>query len=210
LGLKVKIEDIKFSKELYPRFGLDNETVNLYLLNLDALPPIVLTKNFTLIDGYHRLTAYKLAGRSEIEAEILDIPEDQVLVEAARRNALHGKQLTREEKRSLAIRFYEKGLTQEEIAKLLAVDQSTVSKWLQKIREAKEEGQKRLIMEYYLQCYTHQEIADKIGLARSRVTEIVGNMKFHIEANPPVPSDLWLFTYRLMPKLDTSRLTYPS
>jgi predicted HTH domain antitoxin len=209
LAVKIRIEDIKFSKDLYPRFGLDNETVNLYLLNLDALPPIVLTKNFTLIDGYHRLTAYKLAGRSEIEAEILDIPEDQVLVEAAKRNAIHGKQLTKEEKRSLAIRLYEKGLTQERIAEILAVARTTITEWLKKIREAKEEELKRLVVEYYLQCYTHGQIANLLGLTRSRITQIVKNVKSDIEANPPFPSDLWLYTYKLMPKLESSTMNFP-
>ena len=50
----------------------------------------------------------------------------------------------KEEKRSLAIRLYENNVTQEEIAKILAVAQSTVSEWLKKIRDAKEEERKRL------------------------------------------------------------------
>jgi len=55
LAAKVKIEGIKIAKTLYPRFGLDNVTLNLYILNLDTLPPILVNKNYTLIDGYHRL-----------------------------------------------------------------------------------------------------------------------------------------------------------
>gem|GEM_PF-6342836 len=47
-------------------------------------------------------------------------------------------------------------------------------------------------MEYYLQCYTHGQIANLLGLTRSRITQIVKNVKSDIEANPPFPSDLWL------------------
>jgi len=91
----------------------------------------------------------------------------------------------------------------------LALDQSTVSKWLRKLREAKMEERRRRVLELYLQGCTQQEIADKVGLAQSTVSEIIGNMKIHIMKSPPQPSDLWLFTYRLMPSMDPSRLRYP-
>ena len=91
----------------------------------------------------------------------------------------------------------------------MAVARTTITEWLKKLREAKEEEQKRLIVEYYLQCYTHKEIANKIGLTRARVTQIVKNVKSDIESNPSVPSELWLYTYKLMPKMDMSTLTYP-
>jgi predicted transcriptional regulator len=110
------------------------------------------------------------------------IPEDRVLIEACRRNAFHGKQLTREEKRALAASLYDK-MTQEEIAKILAVDRTTVSKWLKEKEEIKRKEQERQIMELFLQCYTQDEIADKIGLSQSRISEIIGNVLCEIIGN---------------------------
>lgn len=116
--MRVRVGDVKLVEEFYPRRGIDNETVNLYVLNLDALPPILVIRNLTLIDGYHRLTAHRVAGREEIDIEVLDVPEDKILLEAAKRNSIHGKQLTKREKRSLAVKLYERDLTQEEIAEV--------------------------------------------------------------------------------------------
>jgi len=44
-------------------------------------------------------------------------------------------------------------------------------------------------MEYYLQCCTQKEIANKIGLTQGRVAQIIKNIKFDIVENPPQPSD---------------------
>lgn len=93
--MKVNIDNIKFIQNLYPRVSLDNDIVNSYCLNLDALPPITITKNMILVDGYHRLVAYKVSGRNEIECELpLDITEEKdILIEAIKRNSTHGLQL---------------------------------------------------------------------------------------------------------------------
>jgi hypothetical protein len=201
--LKVKVQDIRFVRDLYPRFELDQQTVNLYMLNLDGLPPIIVNKDLILVDGYHRLTAVKASGREYVDTEVLDVPEDQILVEAIKRNSIHGKQLTQEEKRSLAVRLYSKR-TQEEIAKILAIDQSTVSKWFSRLEEARREEQRKRVLDLYLRGCTQQEIADKIGRKQGTIAEIIGNMKFHIESEPPVPGNLWLYTYRMIPSLGNS------
>lgn len=207
--MKVNVDEVKLDKDFYPRFGLDNETVNLYMLNLVNLPPISITKEMELIDGYHRLTAHKAAGLKDIEAEILDISKEAVLVEAIKRNALHGKQLTKAEKKSLTIRLYEQEITQEEIGKVLSIAQPTISGWLHKKEQAKKEEQERQIVELYLQDYTQEEIANQIGLTRGRITQIVNNIKSDILENPPNPSHIWLHNYRLIPKLGNGRLNYP-
>jgi DNA modification methylase len=207
---RVKIKEIRFLRELYPRFDLDKETVNQYALNLDALPPILVTKSMVLVDGYHRLVAHRAQGREEIEVEVVDIPEDQILMEATKRNALHGKQLTRQEKQKLASLFYEQGLTQNQISKILAVDQSTVSKWLKKPEQAKREAQKTQIMELYLKCHTQREIAEQVGLSLGKVNKIVQNMKSHILQNPQAPVPLPLYTHWLFAKRNPKYgLEYP-
>jgi len=196
--MRVKVDQIKFVENLYPRSGFDNETVNQYRLNLDALPPIIVTKNMVLVDGYHRLLAHRVEGHEEIEVEIIDVAEDQILWEATRRNSIHGRQLTRSEKRRLARKFYKQHMATEDIASVLAVSEPTLSDWLKDLRQEAKEEQKQQIINLYLQCLTHKEIADKMGLSRSRITEIVD--KFKSELSDIVPENLQFFNVWYFPK----------
>lgn len=188
----LSVDAIQVLHDVYPRDSFDNEVVNSYALNVEQLPPIVVSKELVLVDGYHRLLAHKLRGKIKIKAEVIECPKERVLWEATKLNAKHGLQLNRYEKRRLARLFYKNnGCTYEEISDVLAVEESTLSNWLRDlVKEAKEE-QKQQITQLYLQCLTHQEISDKIGLSRSRITEIVD--KFKTEFSDIVPESLQLF-----------------
>lgn len=70
--MKVKIDEVKFIKELYPRFDHDDATVNLYRTNLDNLPPILINQDYILIDGNHRLIAHRIEQKETVEAEIIN------------------------------------------------------------------------------------------------------------------------------------------
>jgi len=200
----VRVDDVQLVKELYPRDGWDNETVNRYMLNLDKLPPIVLTRDHVLVDGYHRLLAHRTAGKTEIKARFIDIPKDRVLWEAARLNAAHGRQLTKTEKMRLARIFYKNnGCTLQEISEVLAVSTGTLSGWLRNVIQQAREEQKQKIIELYLDAKnTQQEIADKIGLSRSRIAEIVGKFKIEKTEHPPVPESLQLYNVWYFPRRD--------
>ncbi len=52
-------DQIKFREDLYPRFKYDPFLVQQYAANLEMLPAIKINQHNELIDGYHRLTAYK-------------------------------------------------------------------------------------------------------------------------------------------------------
>jgi len=176
--MKVSIDEIKFIKDLYPRFELDNETVNTYRNAIDKLPPITISKNKILIDGYHRLTAYRLEGRKEIEAEIFDSEnEDEIFMEAIKANTKHGKQLSIKEKRNLAKILYKKMVSlngalktkNKEIAEILSVSEGSISNWLRKEIEQQNEIEAQEILELYLNCYSQQEIAEMKGVSQVTV-----------------------------------------
>ena len=78
--MKIKIVDVRFIKELYPRFELDNYTVNQYRQSIDQLPPILISKNNILIDGYHRIQAHKLEELDEIDADVFDSEDDKEIL----------------------------------------------------------------------------------------------------------------------------------
>jgi DNA modification methylase len=174
----MKIVDVIFNEELYPRFNFDEETVNQYRLNLDKLPPIVVSENNILIDGYHRLIAHKIEQCTEIDAEVLPITnEAEILKESIRLNASHGMQLTMEEKKKWARSFYERELEVKEIAELLSVDKSTVSRWAQDLKQVKDDEQRKLIMDLWFGCKPQNEIAKETGLTEGRISQILNNLQ---------------------------------
>jgi len=175
----VRVDEVQLIKELYPRNSWDNETVNRYMLNLDKLPPIILTRDYVLVDGYHRLLAHQAAGKREIKARFIDIPKDRVLWEATRLNAAHGRQLSKDEKRRLARLFYkDNGCTLQEISEVLAVSEGTLSRWLRDVIQQTREEQKQKIIELYLDArLTQKEIAQEIGLSESQTSRILQKIK---------------------------------
>jgi len=189
--MEVEIDKIRYIKELYPRQGIDEEAIKRYRTALDKLPPIVISKEYILIDGYHRLIAHKIEGRTRIEAEILDIDKDKILIEAIKRNATHGKQLTYEEKKWLARRLYEEHhgeLTQKEIAEILAVGNGTVSSWCSDINQRKREERKQKAIELYLDYLsypTQEDVAKALDIGRTTVTGYVEKLKSELSDNPP-------------------------
>lgn len=197
----MKISDIKFKKEFYPREGLDNETVSLYRLNLDNLPPILLNKDKILIDGYHRLTAHKLEKRNEIKVEFLSLKEEEIFLEAIKRNSIFGKQLTNKEKRNASIKLYKSGIkNQVELGKILGVSQQIISRWIADIKHIEDEERTEKILQLYLSCKTETEIAKEVGCSQQAIskilkeitTEISSNTEFGKSCNPQI-YDVWNF-----------------
>src|SRR4030042_310849 len=212
LKMKVKIDQIKFVKELYPRFELDNYVVNQYRQSIETLPPIVVSKNYVLIDGYHRIIAYKLEQIEEIEAEVLDIEDEKdIFLEAISRNSSHGKQLTIEEKSKLAPKLYEMGVTLEEIVHVLAVGKSKIYDWTKNLREKEEEKRDAEILELYLQCWTQEQIADKLGVDHRTIgrslDQSIGQKS--IDGKIPTPDNLQLYNVWAVDRLSLDQLKYP-
>ena len=64
--MKVKVKDIIFRKDLYPRAdkafgtgsGKDFELIEKYCSAIECLPPIIINQDNILIDGWHRLKVY--------------------------------------------------------------------------------------------------------------------------------------------------------
>ena len=83
-SVMVKIADLQTN--MYVRKTLSEDHF-LYLAELltngVALPPIKISKQMGVVDGRHRIEAYLLADRTEIEAIILDIDNEADLVAEA-------------------------------------------------------------------------------------------------------------------------------
>lgn len=178
---KMILSEIIFDETIYPRINRDDEKINLYRQAIDLLPPIIISKNKKLIDGYHRLIAYRLEQKKEIEVETLNITEDQdIYLEALKRNSSHGMQLNLAEKKRAAIALYEKyRFTEKKIAKILSVTQQAISNYIKDLIKIKTEERNRLIIDLYLKCYPEYDIAKRLkkaghtNLTQQQVSNII-------------------------------------
>jgi len=176
--MKVKLTEVVYRQDLYPRFELRQDYIQKYAHSIEHLPPIILSQANILIDGYHRLKAHQLAGIEEIEVEILQVESEKELKKLAYKyNAAHGIQLTDDEKRKYAVEMAEE-MTNEELGLILSVDQSTVSRWTKNKREDMEAERNRKITQLYLRAWnTQQGIAKELGVAQQTVSNVIDSTK---------------------------------
>jgi len=94
------IQDIVIDETIYPRTGFDPDIVERYREAMAAgaiFPPLAITTDGRLLDGRHRLEAYKLIGMDEVEV-IIEDPFDPA-ARAVELNLWHGKPWTKLEMR---------------------------------------------------------------------------------------------------------------
>lgn len=172
---QIKVKDIVFREDLYPRIEHDQQKAQEYADNIEQLPPIWVNQHNELIDGKHRLIAYQLAEVESINVEVHETKSDDHLLELAiETNAKHGLQLSQSDKRKMAIRLYavgERGADRKkELARKLSVSLRAVTDWVQDLDKAEREARRETIREMYLQAYTAEEIGESVGVNSSLLT----------------------------------------
>jgi hypothetical protein len=101
------VSDVIFREDLYPRIKHSPETVQKYAEDLSVLPPIEVNQHNELIDGRHRLMAFRKVEAANIPVIVTETASDAELLELAiERNASNGLQLSQEDKRDMARRIY--------------------------------------------------------------------------------------------------------
>lgn len=162
----MKVSDVVFREDLYPRLKHSQEKAQEYAENLEQLPPIEVNQHNELIDGFHRWTAHKLKGAEEINATVIETKSDmELLALAIERNAKHGFQMSQADKRRMAIKLYGmKEYDKPSLVKLLSVDMRTVQSWTSDLDQAEREERRQKILSMYLRCYTAEEIGEAVGL----------------------------------------------
>lgn len=109
----VAIDEIRWDPKIYPRAKWSTSTIERYADALEAgddFPPLVIednpddpTTDGRLLDGKHRLEAYRLAGRTEAPAERHRIPDGMTAkYYAATLSARHGDRMSNADLRLLA------------------------------------------------------------------------------------------------------------
>lgn len=101
----LEIRNIRTDGGTQPRAGLDDKTVADYMEDVKAgsnFPPVVVFHDGTnhwLADGFHRLHAYKHAGKQRIPAEVKAGTLRDAQLYAVGANATHGLRRSRDDKR---------------------------------------------------------------------------------------------------------------
>jgi len=138
LNKKVKIKDIVFDKELYPRENYSWQKALEYSDGMklrSKFPRIALALNnnkLYLLDGKHRIEACKLLKITEIDAEIYTgLSRSEMFKLAIKANTAHGLGLSAFDKRRCAIRLIEMGLGNKEVSNLVQVAEDKLETFVQ-------------------------------------------------------------------------------
>jgi ParB-like chromosome segregation protein Spo0J len=88
--------------------GINDEHVRLLMNCPDTLPPLLIQKStLRVIDGMHRLRAAQAAGRTEIQAQLLDVDDREAFLHGVGANISHGLPLTLADRRAAARKVLE-------------------------------------------------------------------------------------------------------
>jgi hypothetical protein len=169
--LEINISEIVFREDLYPRFKPNPSLIQEYANNLGVLPPIEVSQDNILIDGYHRWKAHETANIKSFRVVVTNVEsEAELLLLAVERNSKHGQQLTQAEKKKYAIRWWDV-LETDKICSALSITKRTFSTWTKSKQKEKEIEIKKTIFDMHLSCHTQQEIADAVGMSQPFVVE---------------------------------------
>ena len=157
---RVKISEIFFDEELYPRISYNWQTGYDYSQSMLAgakFPPITLAlykgKKY-LVDGKHRLEAVKLLKKNTINAiTYVGWSKEKIYKEAIKLNITHGRGLSPYEKRRIALKLMEMKCKDSEISKLIQVPQNKI---------------KSFVGERLISSITGEEIDEKKGVEIAR------------------------------------------
>lgn len=178
---QMKLTDIKYREDLYPRFNPNPAKIQEYAENIDRLPPIEVNQDGILIDGYHRWKAHETEGLETIPHTVTETgSEEELLMLAVKRNSSHGQQLSQKEKKRYAIRWWDQ-MPVEEICDTLSITRKTFNAWTKEKQKAKEEELKETIQNMWMACATQKQIADAVGMAqptvKEKIADFIGNGK---------------------------------
>jgi len=152
--METKIIEIKKAicdKEMYPRNLVDWVTSYRYAKAMQSgakFPPITVASSMfgklLVIDGFHRLEAYKQNKETHIEVEVLKgLNKKEIFIESVKRNIGHGRQFNSQERTRIILTLEKWKMSQEIISEIIRIPtddiQPFVSKRITRITETQEE-----------------------------------------------------------------------
>lgn len=214
----ILVKDIIQDEEIYPRERLNQKTIDLYAERLREgihLPPIEIQQvsmdgrvGLVIIDGIHRVEAYKRNNQKEIECcywkedKVFDKANDEDWIElklhSAEVNIRHGERLIEADTKRVARKVIERDpkFSETKLAKRLGVSQPTISNWVGDIKQRYEASQDNIIFSLHLLGWTQEEIGKVKGVELeqnavhyrlSKLSELVKLINQDFAKNKPIP-----------------------
>lgn len=124
--MKLPIGQIVVDNELYPRQRMRWQMAKRYEAAMAAgavFPPLVVGRQngqYVLLDGRHRLQAWKRRGQSHVPVTVSSVKPREFFAEAVRLNSTNGVPYTEREVSLLAGRLRRLGYSDVQVAKLLS------------------------------------------------------------------------------------------
>lgn len=195
----MKVEDIILDEDIYPRQHTSQVTIESYAEALRSgakFPSIEVQKikdggvvRVIVLDGLHRVEAYKLVNRAVIDArywkdEVLDKVEalEDLRIRSLQANLKHGLRIGERDIGYQATRIVEdrpleklKGIGVF-LAKKLDVTDTWISKLVGNVIRSRKQSRDSIIYGMSLSGWTQQEVAGVMGLSQPHVGEIIGKL----------------------------------
>jgi hypothetical protein len=178
--VEILISSILIKPEYYPRFQTDPERIKEFVENMECgetFPPIKVAKDeatgfYVLLDGKHRIEAYKLREVDKILVYIFPVKKEHWLMTAARFNSKSSKPLLPEELKQIIIQSWRNGIKDtDEIAREMGRTVRYIEMILKAVREAEFNKREEKIMKLHRKGMSQREIASKIGLSPGYISK---------------------------------------
>ena len=183
---KIKVSDVVFDPDIYPREKWNSSTVNIYADSLQGgakFPPLILQKGTNLLlDGVHRWKSIEKyrekyeerktqADTDNDRLEDWALPQDEVEVEyhvvpdgipiklyAASLSTRHGERITPADRKALAREIFEENpdFSLETLTRFIDVSKSTAANYVADIRARRKEAQKMIAYRLHRLGWTHR------------------------------------------------------
>lgn len=125
---QLKIGELIFDFDLYPRADIDTHNIAYMSQAEDAgvkFPPVVVDKKSKrIVDGFHRVKMYRQKYEDNHKIEVVENiygSEKEILLDAIRLNASHGKMLSRHDRMRCILQSERMGLKIGNVASALSM-----------------------------------------------------------------------------------------
>ena len=129
---QINISEIIMDYSLYPRHNIDSQHAYYIAEAIKAgaiMPPIILdNKSKKVIDGFHRITAFKKLKINKIDSLLKKYSnEKEMFIDAMRLNSTHGRMLTKWDRKRCALISEELKIDNDIVAGVLQISIDTLT-----------------------------------------------------------------------------------
>lgn len=178
------LDAIVYDSSIYPRAKHSVSTIDRYAEAMragDEFPPMIIEhETHRLLDGKHRLEAYRKIERKSAPVEIHTVPDGvPAKLYAASLSARHGDRLSNADLKQVVRDIYaaDDTLSQKRVAQLLGVNEGTVSTFVSDILARRREERASKALRLSLLGWTQAQIAERLGVDERTLRRIGQNFE---------------------------------